>query len=164
MRNAFFILVLALVLVVLASGCTSPAPAATPPSVSPAISPAATPATSSGSVPAASIPDLTGLWEGTADGYTTGDGFIHYPTTIFNISKQKGQIFIGQKEYPRGDGKTYYENLTGIITTAGDFYEADSIGGFSIGKLTGPDFLELMYLEEGADTKTIVMHLTWQKK
>ncbi len=159
MRNA--LIILAVILAVLISGCTTQAPAATPPTVSPA----ATPSTFSGSAPAtASTPDMTGLWSGTADGYTTLDGFTHYPTTIFNISQQKGQVFIGQKEYPRTDGKTYYENMTGVITTNGEFYEADSNGGFSIGKLTGPDSLEIVYLEEGKDTKAIVIHLTRQKK
>ena len=158
MRNAFTILVL--VLAVLVSGCTSQAPAATPP----AVSPAATPATYSAVPTNTGIPDMTGLWEGTADGYTTRDGFTHFPTTIFNITNQKGQVFIGQKEYPRTDGKTYKENLTGVISVNGDFYQADGVGGFSMGKLTGPDSLELTYLEEGADTKAIVIHLTRQKK
>jgi hypothetical protein len=132
--------IVALLLVVLACGCTAPAP-------QPGVANTA-------------IPNVTGVWQGTADGYTTGDGFYHYTTTIFNVTTQKGQIFIGRKEYPRVDGRTYYENFTGIIGADGEFYEADSIGGFSIGTLTAPNTLELNYLEEGNDTKAIVIHLT----
>lgn len=108
------------------------------------------------------IPNMMGVWQGTGDGYTANDGFNHYPTATFNITAQKGQIFIGKKEYPRIDGKTYYENFSGMITTNGEFYEADSMGGFSFGKLITPNSLELNYLEEGNDTKALIAHLTRQ--
>lgn len=133
---------------VLACGCTSQAPPITQATASPTIS------------PNVNIPDMTGVWQGTGDGYTTNDGFTHYDTATFNITAQKGQIFIGKKEYPRTDGKIYYENFSGIITTNGEFYEADSIGGFSIGKLITPNSLEINYLEEGNDTKALIAHLT----
>jgi hypothetical protein len=154
MRTAFTILMLVLALL-LASGCTSQAPAATTPSVSPV--PGAVTANTQ-------IPDMIGLWVGTGTGYTVPDGFYYYPTTTFNISVQKGQIFTGRKEYPKLDGKTYYENFSGIVTMNGEIYEADSEAGFSIGKLTAPDSLELNYLEDGKDTKAIIMHLTRQKR
>lgn len=151
MKTALTILLV--ILAVLAAGCTTQAPAATPP--------AATPAPQS--VPTNTvIPDMTGLWKGTGTGYTTLDDFTYYPTATFNISKQKGHIFTGRKEYPRTDGKTYYENFSGMVSMNGDVYEADSLGGFSIGKLTGPNTMELYYLEEGNDTKAIIITLSRQ--
>jgi hypothetical protein len=145
-----FILAILMIFIVavLASGCTTQAPATTQVTASP---------TASTNV---NIPDMTGVWKGTGDGYTTNDGFTHYPAATLNITAQKGQIFIGKKEYPRIDGKTYYENFSGIITTNGEFYEADSIGGFAIGKLITPNSLEMNYLEEGNDTKALVAHFT----
>jgi hypothetical protein len=106
---------------------------------------------------------MTGLWIGTGTGYTTLDDFTIFPATIYNITKQKGQIFTGKKEYMKTDGKTYYESFSGMVTMNGEVYEADSLGGFAIGKLTGPDSLELNYLEEGPDTKAIILTLNRQK-
>ena len=136
----------------LACGCTTQAPATTQSTAPPTVS-------TNGN-----IPNMTGVWQGAGDGYTTNDGFTHYPAATFNITAQKGQIFIGKKEYPRSDGNTYYENFSGIITTNGEFYEADSIGGFSFGRLTTPNTLEIQYLEEGNDTKALVAHLTRQTR
>ncbi|MFA4876391.1 MAG: hypothetical protein WC586_03185 [Methanoregula sp.] len=158
MRIALTILVI--VLAVLASGCTTPAPAATTPAA--ATTPTATLAPQPVSANTA-IPNMVGLWKGTGTGYTTADDFYYYPTSNFNITKQKGQAFVGRKEYPRSDGKTYYENFSGIVTMNGEVYEADSMGGFSIGRMTGPDSMELNYLEEGPDTKALVLTLTRQK-
>ncbi|MFA4850423.1 MAG: hypothetical protein WC626_11915 [Methanoregula sp.] len=146
--------ILLVILAVIASGCTSQAPAATPPVASP------TPQSVSANT---AIPDMTGLWKGTGTGFTTLDDFTDFPMTIYNISKQKGQVFTGRKEYPRTDGKTYYENFAGIVTMNGEIYEADSMGGFSIGKLTGPNSMELNYIEEGNDTKAIILTLSRQK-
>lgn len=144
MKTAFAILVF--ILAVLACGCTAQAPAA---------SPAVTANTA--------IPDMTGIWSGTSTGHTQLEGFIYYPTTTFNISVQKGQVFAGQKEYPRMDGKTHYENFSGFVTRNGEIYEADNLGGIAIGTLTGPDTMELNYVEEGPDAKAIIIRLTRQK-
>ena len=153
MKTAFTIMVV-LVLAVLISGCTNPAPAATPLPVSPTIQPV-----SANTV----VPDVTGLWKGTGTGYTTIDDFAYFPNVIYNISKQKGQIFTGKKEYPKTDGKTYYENFAGLVTTNGEIYEVANMGGIAIGKLTGPDSMEINYLEEGADTSAIIVTLSRQK-
>lgn len=145
-----FILAILIIFIVavLACGCTTQAPTITQVTATPTVS------------TNVNIPNMMGVWQGTGDGYTTNDGFTHYPSATFNITAQKGQIFIGKKEYPRIDGKTYYENFSGMITTNGEFYEADSMGGFSFGKLITPNSLELNYLEEGNDTKALIAHLT----
>ena len=109
-------------------------------------------------------PDITGIWSGTTAGHTRSEGFVEYPATLYNISMQKGQAFTGAKEYPRMDGKTYYENFSGVITRSGDLYIADhELGGMIIGKLTGSDHMELEYIEEGADAKAFIIQLTRQK-
>jgi hypothetical protein len=147
MKIALTILVV-IILAVLACGCTTQGPSAAP-------VPTTTPTSTA-------IPDVTGVWKGPAVGYIVNEGWISYPTTTFNITTQKGQVFIGRKEYESLGGKMYYENFTGMVTTNGEFFQADSMKGFSMGKLTTPDTLELHYLEEGNNTKAVIMHLTRQ--
>jgi len=108
-------------------------------------------------------PNLIGVWSGNAIGHSKAEGFSSYFPVLFNISDQKGPAFSGRKEYLRGDGKAYYENFSGIITQNGEIYESDEGAGFGIGKITGPDSIEINYLEEGPDTKAYLDYLTRQK-
>ncbi len=144
---AIILLVAALLL---ASGCTSTTPSAAPATSSPAPQPGAA---------NTAIPGMTGVWQGPADGYSQ-HVYGHYPNIVFNITTQQGQVFVGKKEYQKADGMTYYENLTGIVTPSGDIYAADNQGGIQFGKLTGPNAMVLNYLEEGPDTKALVLQLT----
>ena len=144
MKTAFTILLV--FVVVLACGCTTQTPAS---------SPVATANTT--------IPDLTGIWSGTSIGNTHVEGFVDYPTTLFNISAQKSQVFTGRKEYPRMDGMTHYENFSGFLTTKGEIYESDDLGGIAIGTLTSPNSMELNYVEDGPDAKALIIRLTRQK-
>jgi hypothetical protein len=95
-------------------------------------------------------------------GHTQKEGFRE-PAFIQNITMQKGWAFAGVKEYIRADGKTYYENFSGVISPGGELFIADSAGGISDGRLTGPDSMELLYAEEGPDAKAYYMPLTRQK-
>lgn len=147
MKAALMVLCI-LVLAVLACGCT--------------VSPSDKPAVTKSAALNATAPDLTGVWKGTTVGYTVNEGFNSYTGTVFNITEQKGQIVIGKKEYRTKDGKVWYESFTGLVTPEGEFLQADSDKGFSIGKLTGPDSLELKYLEEGNNTKAMISYLTRQ--
>jgi len=143
-----------LISIAICAGCTSTSPTG-PVSATPIVTHPVIP-------PTQAIPDLIGRWSGNSTGHTTVEGFFTHPT-LFNITKQKGQAFSGRKEYLRGDGKMYYENLSGIITLTGEIYESDGGAGFSIGRLTGPDSLEFNYLEDGSDNKAYITQLTRQK-
>lgn len=145
---------LLIVLAVLACGCTAQAPAAAP-QAAPAASPTVQAYTST--------PDLVGRWVGTSVGHAQNSGFWEWPATVFNITVQKGQAFYGAKEYTNKDGKIYYENFSGVITPKGELYMADNMKGKTFGTLTGPDTLELVNIEDGADTKAYYMLLTRQK-
>jgi hypothetical protein len=142
------------VLLLIACGCTTQAPAGTP-TAPPAASPAAP--------PNKTTPNLTGIWSGPSTGYIQAEGFVYYPVSFHNITAQKGQVFAGRKEYPRMDRVTHYENFSGFITDTGEIYEADSLGGVATGKLTGPDSMELNYVEEGSDMKVLMISLNRQK-
>lgn len=148
------VIVLLIASAILVCGCTTLAPTAAP---------GTTPGTSIVVPVEKTIPNLIGVWSGNATGHTKVEGFaINLPVT-FNISAQKGQAFSGRKEYLRGDGKTYYENFSGFITLTGEIYESDDVKGFSIGRLTGPDSMDLNYLEDGPDTKAYFFSLIRKK-
>ena len=97
-----------------------------------------------------------------AIGHIRAEGFVDYPLTFYNFTEQKGQVFAGQKEYPRMDGVNYTESFSGFISKNGEIFESDSIGGIAMGTLTGPDSMELNYIEEGADQKVFMISLTRQ--
>lgn len=145
MKTALAILII--ILAVLATGCTSQAPAA----------PAATPAVT------AATPDLVGIWTGTTTGHSKVEGFRDHATPRFNISEQKGQSFAGTKEYTRVDGKVYSEKFSGVIARSGDISLADHGIGITLGKITGPDTMELRYIEDGTDAKAFIIQLSRQK-
>jgi len=148
------LLIFTIIFAVLACGCMSQTPAEPP----------GTPQVSTQTVSVEkAIPDLTGIWSGTGTGHTRAEGFVSNAPVHFNITVQKGQVFSGLKEYIRPEGGTFYENFSGIVTLTGEVYESDDLRGFAFGKITGPDSMELNYLEDGLDTKAYILHLTRHK-
>ena len=96
-------------------------------------------------------------------GHSQTEGFREHNRSRYNISVQKGYAFSGAKEYMRGDGKTYYENFSGIVTNSGEITMADNPKGLNFGKLTGPDTMELHYFEDGVEAKAFLVLLTREK-
>jgi len=143
--------ILLVILAVIACGCTTQAPVAAP---------VATPA----QITTAATPVLTGIWTGTGIGHSKAEGFRELTSLVFNISEQKGQAFSGTKEFTRPDGKFYSEKFSGVISRNGEIIFADhDRNGISFGKLTGPDAMEIRYLEDGADAKVFIDLLNRKK-
>lgn len=145
------ILLVALVVAVsaaFAAGCAQPV--ATP----------QTTATTAAVAATGAVPNLTGVWTGTWCGAMQKEGFATRHVTVF-ITAQQGEAFMGYKEYVRATGNVS-ENLTGIVRADGSVYESDSDVGTARGTLTGPNAMELVYLEDGADTKALILRLTRQ--
>ena len=141
-----------LVGIILCAGCTSTSPSGPVSS---------TPATTSPNVAAKTItPDMIGIWSGNATGLSTVKGYAENFAMKYNITVQKGQVFAGIKEYERPDGPALSENFTGAITSSGDIYLSDAIAGIQIGKIKDQNNLEFVYLEDGADSKTMIFYLT----
>jgi len=147
MRTAFTILVL--ILAVLACGCTATAPA------TPAVTPAVTTTTT--------IPGVTGIWTGTSEGHSQLEGFLEHTSAVYNISAQKGHAFTGTKQYMRADGNKYTENFSGTVSSRGEIFMGDNMGGIADGMMTGPDSMELGYAEDGPDAKAYLLILSRQK-
>jgi len=146
--------ILIIILAVFACGCTTTAPVATPTATQ-----GVTPVVTTNMV----IPNLTGTWTGTTIGHTEAEGFREHNTPQFIITAQKGQAFTGNKTYTRADGKVYPESFSGVISSDGKIYIADHNSGLTIGDLSGPDKMELKYIEDGDDAQAFIILLTRQK-
>ena len=96
-------------------------------------------------------------------GHSQTEGFRQHDRSRYNISAQKGYAFSGSKEYIRGDGKIYYENFSGVVSNSGEISLADNPRGYSFGKLTGPDTMELLYVDDGSEAKAYLSLFTRQK-
>ena len=139
--------VLLVILAVLACGCTATAPA-TPTVASPVTM---------------TNPDITGIWTGTSAGHFNALGFHEQLSPKYNITEQRGQSFAGYVEYTRPNGTLDSEEFSGVINNRGEIYLAQLDAGVVIGDLTGPDTMELSYIEDGPDAKAIIIYLTRQK-
>jgi len=140
---------LLVIVAIIACGCTATAPA------TPAVSPTAT--------VAPAIADLSGIWTGSVVGHTKVDGFREHNLPQFNITEQKGRAFTGTKTYLLADGTMHTENLSGVISANGRISIVDHESGITMGEMTGPDQMELMNLEDGANAKAYLITLTRQK-
>lgn len=152
MRTTFTIIIV--ILAVFTGGCTIQPPAAAPPATLP---------TSPATITTPAIPDIIGIWIGMTYGDSQTEGFRQHNRSRYNISEQVGYAFSGSKEYIRGDGTTYYENLSGVVSNSGEISMADNPRGYSFGKLTGPDTMELHYVEDGPEAKAYLSLFTRQK-
>jgi ABC-type transport system substrate-binding protein len=132
-----FLVVLALGLVLITAGCTQNQPEAA------ASMPGST------QVTLTSAPDIVGVWTGTTAGFNATLGFREGNTSRYYITEQKGPVFTGYKEYSRGDGIIYSENLSGVIAGDGEIYMVEHDSGYTIGDFIGPDEIELRHLQDG---------------
>ena len=134
MKTAFGILVL--IIAVLASGCTAPAPQAAP-----APTPAAEPV----------IPTLSGTWTGTMQGYNEKIGFTDYggKTMSLVITGQQGRIFSGHLLITLSN-TTRSSAIAGVISRDGTtFSMVESDNGYSTGRFIGTDEMELTWMNDG---------------
>lgn len=151
------IVILLLVLALLASGCTASAPA-TQAATTPAA--AAAPVSSSGT----DIPNLVGVWTGSAVGHVNNYGFRSEGAPVYNITEQKGRAFTGYTEYSHYKGENRInEEFSGVINVKNEIFMAQKDAGYTIGDLLGPDTIELAYVEDGDEAKAFLITLTRQK-
>ena len=106
-------------------------------------------------MPSDSQPNLTGIWKGTSLGYMVGLGFTE-DSMIYNITEQKGQTFIGYKEYSFEGQEPGKEDFAGIITDEGTIYIVDQPGGTVIGKLIGSDEMNLNSFNDGNESYVFI--------
>jgi hypothetical protein len=134
MRSILCILIV--VLAVLASGCTSSAPAPGPAVQTPAAVPV--------------IPDLTGTWAGPMKGYDEGVGFSNYSneTMTFIVTDQKDRIFSGRLVFTY-NGTQESVGVVGVISRDGrSFTMTEKDNGYTFGQILPNNEIELTYLHD----------------
>lgn len=150
------VIFLFIIIGVLACGCMATAP--------PAALPEAPRDSVSEGPSNTSIPNLTGRWTGLTAGHVQSSGFFSHYNGTYTITDQQGYAFAGHKEYIKPDGHTYYENFSGAISPHGELIISDSEKGYSIGRLTGPDSIELLYGEDSPTARAFIQIFTRQKQ
>jgi hypothetical protein len=134
MRSILCILIV--VFAVLASGCTSSAPAPAPVVQTPAATPV--------------IPDLTGTWAGPMKGYDEGIGFSNYSneTMTFVVTDQKDRIFSGRLVFTY-NGTQESVGVAGVISRDGrSFTMTEKDNGYTFGQILPDNEIELTYLHD----------------
>jgi len=142
MKGIFILLVV--ILAVLACGCTA---------ASPSVTPTETPAAS------IAVPDITGTWTGSMQGYDEGTGFSTYPNMSIAVvvTEQHDRIFAGYVLF-RWNGGESKTDLAGVIGRDGrtiSMIEKDN--GYTFGEILGKDEIELTYLYDGTPAYSVAV-------
>ena len=108
---------------------------------------------------AAEIPNLVGNWTGTQNTYVAEDGsykLLENESTSLAITEQKNRLFTGYVTYP-SDGKVIVEYLAGAIgLDSKTFYVSEMNEGYDFGTIISEDEIELIYLADGENGRTVI--------
>jgi len=108
---------------------------------------------------AAEIPYLVGNWTGTQNTYVAEDGsykLLENESTSLAITEQKDRLFTGYVTYP-SDGKEIVEYLAGAIGLDNKtFYVSEMNEGYDFGTIISEDEIELIYLADGENGRTVI--------
>jgi hypothetical protein len=107
----------------------------------------------------AQVPNLVGNWTGTQNAYIAENGVYKLSeneSTSLVITEQNGRLFTGYVTYPSG-GKVIVENLAGAIGLDNKtFHIAELNEGYDYGTIISDDEIELIYLAEGENGRTVI--------
>lgn len=132
------ITILLVILAVLASGCTSSAPAAT-----------AIPAAVTTPAPLPVTPSLLGTWTGTMLGYDEGLGYSDYGNATISmiVTEQQGRLFSGTLKFSI-NGTDYRIPLAGSIGRNGrTFALVEEGNGYTTGEIIDNDEIQLTHMD-----------------
>jgi hypothetical protein len=111
---------------------------------------------------AAQVPDLVGNWTGSQNAYIAENGAYRLSeneSTSLAITEQKDRLFTGYVTYP-SNGKEIVENLAGAIGLDNKtFYIAELNEGYDFGTIISDDEIELIYLADGGQGRTVINKL-----
>jgi len=134
-------ILIVLILAVLACGCTAITPSTTQSATLPQVS------------YNTAIPNLTGTWTGTMQGYEQNTGFSDYPNqtmTVF-VTGQQGRILSGHYIWT-SNGTVVTEGFAGVIGADGrTLTTAEENEGYSSGSILSGNEIELIWHHAGAD-------------
>ena len=107
----------------------------------------------------AQVPDLVGNWTGSQNAYIAENGVYRLSeneSTNLAIIEQRDRLFTGYVTYP-SDGKEIVENLAGAIGLDNKtFYIAELNEGYDFGTIISDDEIELIYLADGGQGRTVI--------
>ncbi len=110
----------------------------------------------------AQVPDLVGKWTGSQNAYIAENGVYRLSeneSTSLAITEQKDRLFTGYVTYP-SNGKEIVENLAGAIGLDNKtFYIAELNEGYDFGTIISDDEIELIYLADGGQGRTVINKL-----
>jgi len=107
----------------------------------------------------AEVPDLVGNWAGSQNTYVAENGsykLLENESTSLVITEQKDRLFTGYVTYP-SDGKEIVESFAGAIGLDNKmFYIAELNEGYDFGTIISDDEIELIYLADGENGRTVI--------
>lgn len=107
----------------------------------------------------AEVPNLVGNWTGSQNTYVAENGsykLFENQSTSLVITEQKDRLFTGYVSYP-SDGKEIVEYLAGaIVLDNKTFYVGEMNEGYDIGTIISDDEIELIYLADGENGRTVI--------
>jgi hypothetical protein len=107
----------------------------------------------------AQAPNLVGNWTGSQNAYIAENGVYKLSeneSTSLVIIEQKDRLFTGYVTYPL-DGKDFVENLAGAISLDNKtFYVAELNEGYDYGTIISDDEIELIYIADGENGRTVI--------
>jgi hypothetical protein len=110
----------------------------------------------------AQVPDLVGNWTGTQNAYIAENGFYNLSeneSTHMVITEQKDRLFTGYVTYP-SNGKEAVENFAGAIGLDNKTLQiAELFDGYDFGTIISDDEIELIYLADGENGRTVIDRL-----
>jgi hypothetical protein len=111
---------------------------------------------------AAQVPDLVGNWTGLQSAYIAENGVYRLSeneSTNLAIIEQRDRLFTGYVTYP-SDGKEIVENLAGAIGLDNKtLFIAELNEGYDFGTIISDDEIELIYLADGGQGRTVINKL-----
>jgi hypothetical protein len=95
---------------------------------------------------AADVPELAGTWNGVGPSVSNEEGWETERSASITIDEQRGRVFRGKVHYEGGE-----EEFVGIIQADGKSILISNDDGRDDVTLTGPDEMELCYVQGGDD-------------
>lgn len=107
----------------------------------------------------AEVPYLVGNWTGSQNTYVAENGsyrLFENQSTSLVITEQKDRLFTGYVTYP-SNGKEIVEYLAGAIGLDNKmFYVGEMNEGYDFGTIISEDEIELIYLADGENGRTVI--------
>ena len=110
----------------------------------------------------AQVPDLVGNWTGSQNAYIAENGVYilsENESTHLVITEQNDRLFTGYVTYP-SNGRDVAEGIAGAIGLDNKTLQiAELIDGYDFGTIISDDEIELIYLADGENGRTVIDRL-----